>query len=217
MILLFDLDDTLYPEKTYIYQGFFAVAKFLSMKTKSDTIKTYLDLIKIFRMGSKKVFDDLLNEYRLDIEPFSLINVYREAERKLYYYPEVPSALNYIRSLQIKLILLTNGDSETQRKKIKILGIEKYFDDIFVLDDFGKEYWKPSILILDNIYNRYGKHDKYVMIGNANEDLEFAMQAKIDFVFIDRKNSVRKIEDTYTGKGIKNLNELIPMIEKRLI
>ena len=209
MNLLFDLDDTLYPEKQHIFQGFWAVAQFFQSKYNLDQVQVYLELVSIFRGGSNKVFDDFLQSKNIPENPLYLVDAYRNAKRKLSLYPDVPGNLRVLKSLRNKLILITNGGSETQRKKIKNLGIEKYFNDIFILDDFGKEYWKPSILILDKIYNMYGKKDKYVMIGNADEDLEFAKQAKIDFIFINRRNSVRRIRNTNSLRTIGNLYELI--------
>ena len=52
MNILFDLDDTLYPEKTFIYQGFLSVSLFLCKKFNLDKIKVYLELIKIFKQNS---------------------------------------------------------------------------------------------------------------------------------------------------------------------
>ncbi|MGC8979146.1 HAD family hydrolase [Caldisericum sp.] len=214
MILLFDLDDTLYPEKTYIYQGFWAVSQFLHAKYGFDLINTYLNLIEIFRKGSKKIFDDFLGIHKIELQSNYLVRIYREAKRNLFLYNDVPYALNYLKNNN-RLILLTNGDKETQWKKIKILDLENYFNDILVLDDYGKEYWKPSILILNKIYDRYNHENKFCLIGNAIEDLEFARRAGIDFVFVNRPNNIKKIENTFVERIIINLQELVEMIERR--
>ena len=96
--------------------------------------------------------------------------------------------------------------------------IEKYFNDIFILDDFGKEYWKPSVLIFDEIYNKYkGDLEDYLFIGNGQEDLEFAKKSGIRFVYVDRKNSARKAE-IRNEQGVyivKNLEEIITMIRRQ--
>jgi len=217
MILLFDLDDTLYPEKIYIYQGFWAVAQFIRDNYGIDCIKSYLDFVSIFKRGSTKVFDDFVDKNRISINVLLLINVYRNAKRKLMLYSEVLDVLKHIRALDNSLVLITNGDSETQRKKINSLKVEKYFDDIFVLDDFGKEYWKPSTLISNKIYNKYDDLNNCIFVGNGQEDLEFAKQAKMKFIFVNRKNSVRKAEvkkesEIYT---IQDLKGVIPIVLRR--
>lgn len=220
MNLLIDLDDTLYPEKMYIYEGFWAVARFLQDKYNLKAVKVYLKLVSIFKDGSNKIFDDFLNRENITENPLHLVDIYRNAKRELTLYPDVLESLESLRSLGNKLILLTNGCSEVQRKKIEILKIEKYFDDIFVLNDFGKDYWKPSTLILNKIFAKYGLNlTDYYVIGNGQEDLEFAKQAGIKFIFVDRSNSVRKakIEDKSEIYIIKNLKELIPIIGKPVI
>lgn len=220
MNLLIDLDDTLYPEKMYIYEGFWAVARFLQDKYNLKAVKVYLKLISIFKDGSSKIFDDFLNRENITENPLHLVDIYRNAKRELTLYPDVLESLESLRSLGNKLILLTNGCSEVQRKKIEILKIEKYFDDIFVLNDFGKDYWKPSTLILNKIFAKYGLNlTDYYVIGNGQEDLEFAKQAGIKFIFVDRSNSVRKakIEDKSEIYIIKNLKELVPIIGRSVI
>jgi len=219
MNLLFDLDDTLYPEKQHIFQGFWAVAQFFRSKYSLDGIKVYLELVFIFKDGSNKVFDDFLYGKNITENPLDLVNIYRGAKRKLSLYSDVPENLKSLRDLGNKLILATNGRSEAQKEKIKNLKIEKYFDDIFILDDFGKEYWKPSVLIFNKIYNKYkGVLADYLFVGNGQEDLEFAKKSGIRFVFVDRKNSVRKTE-IRNEQGVyivKNLEEIMKVIKRQV-
>ncbi len=217
MNILVDLDDTLYPEKQYIYQGFWGVAQFFKNKYGLDSVDVYLKLIAIFRDGSRRVFDDFLTEGNIIEDPASIVDIYRKTKRKLSLYNDVLSNLQILRALGNRLILLTNGDSETQRKKIDILKVDMYFDDIYILDDYGKEYWKPSILVFEKVYNKYkGSLRNYLFVGNGQEDLEFAKSLGIRFVFIDRKNSVRKVEirNEHGVCVVKNLKEIVKMINK---
>jgi len=220
MNLLFDLDDTLYPEKQYIFQGFWAVAQFLQSKYEINGIELYLEFVSIFKEGSNKIFDDFLYRENIAENSFKLVNVYRNAKRKLSLYPDVLSTLKSLRNFGNKLVLVTNGRSETQKEKIKILKIEDYFDDIFILDDFGKEHWKPSVLIFNKIYNEYkGNLTDYLFIGNGQEDLEFSKNAKIKFIFVDRKDSIKKA-DIRNEQGVcvvKNLKEVIKLIEEERV
>jgi len=48
--IIFDLDDTLYPEKKFIMSGFRAVAKYLSKKHKLN----YNEVFKILKKDFKK-------------------------------------------------------------------------------------------------------------------------------------------------------------------
>lgn len=217
MNFLFDLDDTLYPERQYILQGFLAVAQYLSNENGLDLIETYLEIVSIFKSGSEKVFDDLLSRKGIIKSPADLINVYRSSERRLFLYSDVPDTMKSLKTLGNKLALLTNGNCEVQRRKIKILELEKFFDDIFVLDEFGKEFWKPSTLIFDIIYNNWnGSLRDYIFVGNAQEDLEFTKRLGIKFIFVDRANNIRRAQ-IINEQGVyivKSLYEVLDLIAK---
>ncbi len=221
MKIIFDLDDTLYPEKMYIYQGFWAVSNYIGDKYKIDKKYLYSKLISIFKNGSTKIFDDVVFELKLNENPISLVDVYRKSPRKLAYYNEVKGALKHLKEDGHTLILITNGDSDTQWGKIRILKADELFDEIYILDDFGKEFWKPSTLIFDKIYNVYGdnKGERYMIVGNGYEDFEFARNAQIEFIFIDRENAVRKINYFDNGNDlirIKDLSQLVDLIGREV-
>jgi len=59
-IFIFDLDDTLYDELSYVYSGFLAVAKFLEKATKLPG--------KIFRKSNKTAFKRDLPRIKRDLE-----------------------------------------------------------------------------------------------------------------------------------------------------
>lgn len=47
------------------------------------------------------------------------------------------------------------------------------------MDEFGKDFWKPSTMIFDEIYKKYDTDlEDYVFVGNGQEDLEFAKNVK---------------------------------------
>ncbi len=191
MKILFDLDDTLYPERQYVYQGFWAVSNYIQESYKIDARKIYLELISIFKSRSKKVFDDLISLKGISEDPLKLVSIYRAAKRKLSLYSEVCEVLKLLKENN-DIILITNGNSEVQRRKINILKLEDFFDDIFILDDFGLEYWKPSTLIFDRIYRKYqGDLSEYVFIGNGEEDLEFSRRLGIKFFLVKRRDCLR--------------------------
>ena len=217
MNLLFDLDDTLYPEKQYIFQGFWAVSNYIGDKFSIDKKQIYLQIISLFRNGSNKVIDDIILELKLNENPFFLLDVYRRSQRRLSFYSEVKTALKHLKEDGNDIILLTNGNSEAQWNKIKILEADELFDEIYVLDDFGKEFWKPSTLILKKIYNVHKGKElcEYVLVGNNSEDLQFAINAGIGFIFVDRNDALRKVEkieyNKYLGK-IMEITQLVNLI-----
>ncbi len=64
--LIFDLDDTLYPELTYVYSGFKHVAQWLSTHSKTspdDLFHRMVDLLE--KEGRGHIFDTILLELGL--------------------------------------------------------------------------------------------------------------------------------------------------------
>ena len=64
MILVFDLDDTLYDEITYVKSSLLEVAKYLSQKLNVQSNIIYSDLYKVLELnGRGNVFDITLKNY----------------------------------------------------------------------------------------------------------------------------------------------------------
>ena len=60
-ILVFDLDDTLYPEITYVESGIAAVSIMLAKQFHFDPVNTRNEILKILKKnGRGKIFDTFL-------------------------------------------------------------------------------------------------------------------------------------------------------------
>ncbi len=90
-----------------------------------------------------------------------------------FYNPEVPAslpllpgALENLEALQKKyaLYLVTVGAQETQLKKIRALGVEKYFKKLFVLNGFIGE--KKELAFQEIIKTEKHPADQLLSIGN---------------------------------------------------
>lgn len=127
--VVFDLDDTLYPEKDYVASGFKAVeAKFPNVKAKELWMRW---------LNEKSVFDDKENKDEL-------LTVYREHKPSIHLYTDVENLLVLLRKNGIKIGIITDGRPRGQRNKIEALKLEEYVDDIIVTDELGLEFRKPS-------------------------------------------------------------------------
>ena len=66
MILIFDLDDTLYKEREFVKSGFKAVSRYLHFKFNLNEKKIFLQLLKILKKnGRGKIFDILCFQLKL--------------------------------------------------------------------------------------------------------------------------------------------------------
>ena len=64
MIIVFDLDDTLYNEKSFVYSGFSDVAIWISMFSNSSCVEIFDHMVKELSInGRSKIFDNVLEKY----------------------------------------------------------------------------------------------------------------------------------------------------------
>lgn len=143
--IIFDLDDTLFPEKEYILSAFKIVGVYISEKCNVPN-KVVDDLIKsLFLESHDKVFDRLLEDNRFSkLSVKELIQVYRNHFPDIKLFNEVKKVLTDLKVKGYKLGLITDGYRKSQKNKILSLGLNKYFDEIILTDELGKEYWKPN-------------------------------------------------------------------------
>ena len=141
--ILFDLDDTLYPERQFVLGGFRAVAQMLCPTLGVDLSGAFVGLVK--RGTRTGIFERVLQPYmpnltELDVK--GLVDVYRRHAPRLSYFPDALECLSTLRS-QVAVGLVTDGYAEVQRRKIEALSLDTYVDAIVLSDELGREYWKP--------------------------------------------------------------------------
>lgn len=145
--VVFDLDDTLYPEHAYVASGFRAVAEWIEQRFGFDAQTVYADFWTMFSEGVRgDIFNRWLEKQGIaDTEIVSeFVRVYRGHEPEIAPYPEALSVLSALRALGIRLGLLSDGYLEVQRRKLKALGIQHFFEAVTFSDELGREHWKPS-------------------------------------------------------------------------
>ncbi|MFB3902791.1 MAG: HAD family hydrolase [Acidobacteriota bacterium] len=143
--VVFDLDDTLYPERDYVLSGFRAVADWSAAHLQIPAEIGYSSLCQLYEAGIRgDTFDCWLSLQGKDkgLVP-TLVELYREHEPRIRLFPEVPVLLRELRQ-RFSLGLLSDGYLSVQRKKIAVLGLATCFDAVMFTDQLGREYWKPS-------------------------------------------------------------------------
>jgi putative hydrolase of the HAD superfamily len=146
MIIVFDLDDTLYEEITYVRSGFKAVADYLSMIYKIDTSeKIYAELVQVLqKQGRGKVFDAVLRKYNISNKKNirKCLSVYRVHHPKISLSKAGRACLERFKNYPKYLV--TDGNKVVQSKKIKVLKIDKYFKKMMPTHNYGVQNSKPS-------------------------------------------------------------------------
>lgn len=174
-LVIFDLDDTLYPEIDFVMSGFRAVSKQFAA-TEEAASRLFARMQEIFSFNKRKVFDTLIEEpdmvelLRSDalgsagtaaaITSLALrmVDCYRNHEPRISLYPDVSETLDELARRQIHLALLTDGEASMQARKIRALGLERLLEFIVYTDALGpgRQYWKPSVVPFRIVLEHFG-------------------------------------------------------------
>jgi putative hydrolase of the HAD superfamily len=143
--VVFDLDDTLYPERDFVRGGFEAAARWVEGNLGFDGGRAAAELWADFRAGARgDLFDRWLRAHDLDVDRYrpAMVDAYRRQTPRLRLYPDVIPTLEKLRG-RVRLGLLTEGPGDSQRKKLDALALDPWFERIVVLGDDERDRWKP--------------------------------------------------------------------------
>lgn len=99
--------------------------------------------------GRGRIFNDICEEYGIDIPIPELVSVYRSTRPVLRLYPDAEQIFYYLQSKKIKTGLITDGCSQVQHAKIDAIAMLKSMEVVLATDDLGKDetgkpYCKPN-------------------------------------------------------------------------
>ena len=143
-IIVFDLDDTLYDELTYVDSGFRAVARLAEREGWITFSVAYAFMRERLLGGRGRIFDDLL----LQFSCYSQLNVrrclsaYRLHKPEIQLYPEAEAGLRRFR--KFPLYIVTDGNKIVQQSKLTALGVPERVRRCLVTHRFGVRNAKPS-------------------------------------------------------------------------
>jgi putative hydrolase of the HAD superfamily len=145
--VLFDLDNTLYPEFSFVLSGMRAVAGHLGERfglLPAEIEQCLMESVNSKGRGS--TFDLLLTKLGLSdrISVPALVYLYRTHRPQIFPFADAVNLLEELKKRHVKIGVITDGLSSVQLRKITSLGIEQYFDAIICTGDLGEKYSKPS-------------------------------------------------------------------------
>jgi putative hydrolase of the HAD superfamily len=146
--VIFDLDDTLYPELDFVRGGLDAAAGILARRhglDRRDVAGRMMELL--LTRGRGRVFDTIVEELELGapdrIVPL-LLYVYRAHEPRLAPYPDVVPVLRRLNDAGLRIGVLTDGLASVQRRKLDALRLEVPLDPIVFVGELPSAWGKPS-------------------------------------------------------------------------
>ena len=147
--VLFDLDDTLYPEHEFVDGGFRAVAAVLAGQLGLDSTGLHARLWELHATrGRGRLFDDLVAEVagRADGDLVrACVLVYRTHAPHLAPFPGVEGLLERLVGLGAGIGLVSDGIASVQWRKLAALpGIARAMDVVVMTDELGDGHAKPA-------------------------------------------------------------------------
>ena len=155
MVIIFDLDDTLYEERTYVESGLNAVAAFGNERFGWSHEASFIFMVKILdSIGRGMIFDLWLKEFGGYGKGLTkqCVNIYRHHTPEIKIFKSAKKLLPQLKDYP--MYILTDGHKIVQEKKLGALGIEKLFLRAFITHRYGVKYAKPSTYCFDLIRKR---------------------------------------------------------------
>lgn len=156
MILIFDLDDTLYSEETFAISGFKAVADYVSVTYRIPTNDSLVVMLNALEQGERgSAFQNLIIAKKLPKKSLKyLIAVYRRHQPQIELDRSAAKVL--VNFSEIPKYVVTDGNKIVQRNKIIALKLDQMLERSFITHAFGLKASKPSIHCFQRIKEMEG-------------------------------------------------------------
>lgn len=156
-VLVFDLDDTLYPELSYVHSGFRAVAAFLCplLGVPAETLAAGMIAEEAIQ-GRGQVFDNVLRQHARWSKTLvaACLRTYRQHRPELKLYPDAERCLG--RFAGWPLYIVTDGHKEVQARKVAALHLAGRVRHAYLTNRYGRHRAKPDPHVFDLICRREG-------------------------------------------------------------
>lgn len=214
MLLLLDLDDTLIDDRSAMRGAFEAFLAFHGpvLQEVEDPLKLWREVSQrhwirfergevTFQEQRRARVRDFLGQPFTDAEADAAFEPYRQAyEAAWSLFPEVPEFLS--RAASWTKVLITNGEREQQRLKVRRVGLDPHIADIITPMDCGA--WKPDPRIFQEALERHGaSRTEAIMIGDdERRDIEPAARLGLRTFRVDASDPERTLLKALEGLSL---------------
>lgn len=144
--VLFDLDDTLYPQAAFLRGAWGVVAQAATaFGVHRDTLLRALHEVAAEGSDRGRIIDRALERIGAEDVPVApLVHAFlAHRPRRLTPYPGAAEAVAKVRA-HVPVALVSDGDPAGQRAKIAALGLTDAFDAVVLSDELGRVWRKPE-------------------------------------------------------------------------
>jgi putative hydrolase of the HAD superfamily len=143
--ILFDLDDTLYPERRFALSGFAAVARAAAEESGVPARDLFRPLVEALRTGARAdAFQRLCSTFAWPDERIEhLLEIFRTHEPRLRL-PRLTTRTLAALKPGWRLAIVTNGPPSIQAGKVRALGVASMVDTVVYAAACGSGEGKPA-------------------------------------------------------------------------
>ncbi len=221
--LLFDVDDTLMDFQRIEAEALQKLFAFYGRRLTRDVLETYHAVNKRlwaqYECGGIPMREMLDKRFELTMAAFDVC-VDGAAWEKTYqnmlgdgHYVIDGAAETLGRLVKAyRLFAVTNGVSETQRRRLEGAGLLRYFEAVFDSQSIG--FQKPSKAFFDHVASRIGGFDarRALVIGDSlRTDIKGGVEAGIDTCWFNRHGAENSagLPITYVITRLDELHEIL--------
>lgn len=125
--------------------------------------------------------------------------------------PNIEEVMQYLKSKDIKIVLVTSDGPAVTNECLRGLGIDKYFDIVFT--DDGTHPNKPDPFMINKLCEDYGfEKDEVVMVGDTLSDMNFAINGGIRSVGLAKSEENKAILKEKTDTVVPDISYLRTVI-----
>jgi putative hydrolase of the HAD superfamily len=225
--LFFDLDHTLWDFEANAKATLEDLYEILALKEKGihdfDLFyKNYLDhnerLWERYRNGYIKQEDLRIKRMRQSLLDFKIadeqlaqamsVKFLERLPTRTILFPFTKEILTYLKDKGYQLHLITNGFEKTQHSKLKYSGLDIFFKEVITSEGSGS--LKPHKEIFEYAFQKTkALPEESIMLGDTLDvDIQGAINAGIDQVFVNHHQIKGHIEATYMVHSLKELENI---------
>lgn len=217
--ICFDLDDTLYEQIAPFKEALYPIHKVSKEKLR--------EIYKSFRIRSNELFfrhqnkeisfeamqigriQQALNDHGILIreeEAVSFQAAYQKGQYEIFLSETLVEILNYLKSRDVRISLITNGPYEHQLKKIRSLGLGKWIEEKDMIISSAVGISKPD----ERIFHMVGESGLYV--GDSYEnDVIGAKKAGWEVIWLNKYG--QQEADQYADFTVRDERELQSLLQ----
>jgi putative hydrolase of the HAD superfamily len=157
-VIVFDLDDTLYPERAYAMSGFVAVAEAFADRFGNPT-DAAAEMSRLFDTEHRgHVFDEICRLSGMSPDPQligAMVEVYRRHPPRIKPHPDADAAIQRL-ARRARLALISDGPLIMQEAKVAALSLRSRIELVVFTDQWGRSFWKPHPRAFEHVQDHFG-------------------------------------------------------------